>query len=275
MAYGLIETRGRIDDYASAKAKYESIEPIRGRSGDIRPLATRRNDNLTIRKHGDDYVVRLYATDVVTYHANGDVSFLPYASRSTNAVVGAYGPVGVGAEYTSKAGMILRVSHPNYHDSDTARGIRFYDIGTGATLHPDGSLTGTRPLRKFSAAPKAMRDKVLEETGFARFQTWLRTVHRLGAMPAVNVNWRWSRYGSDIDGRTLVDFVKDGTMEGYKGALEAYATTKDLENPTRLLGKMRLAIYACTGCVREEYPPYVTSWAQLNAIEKGIRTYDD
>lgn len=265
MPYGQMDLKGRIDNYKDAEKTYNSIKPIRGRSTDVRPLARRGNDKLTIRKDGDDYIVKMYNTDIVTYHPNGDVSFVPYASVTTGSAVSFYSPEYVSAYYTSKAGMILRVRHPSYEDT------RFYDIGNGATLHPDGSMTGTKPMRLLSAAPKAERDRVLQETGFDRFQLWLRTVHRLGSMPSISVGW--SQWRDTISATRLIELIKDGTIEGYKQALVDFAVMDDLTNPTNLLAKMRTQIYQHTNCITERIVPYVEGWPQLRAVEQGLRRY--
>ena len=84
-----IELPNRMLSYSSALATYNSIKPIRGRSDqNERPLANRRNGNLTIRLEPvtNDIVVRLYQTDIIRY--NDDVVVLdPYPSALTNRVV--------------------------------------------------------------------------------------------------------------------------------------------------------------------------------------------
>ena len=56
-----------VIEYERAKAVYESIKPIRGRAGDIRPLGKRRRDFERVCKVGDNYTYRLYNTDCVIF----------------------------------------------------------------------------------------------------------------------------------------------------------------------------------------------------------------
>lgn len=61
-----------ISSYAGAKRVYESIRPIRGTN--IRPLGYRSKHNSSvIEKDGDNYIIKLYHTDVVTYRPDGSV----------------------------------------------------------------------------------------------------------------------------------------------------------------------------------------------------------
>jgi hypothetical protein len=63
-----------IQNYASAKAKWENTTPIRGYSQDSdRPLHDRSDRNRLIAKSGDTFAARLYNTEVVQYLPNGDV----------------------------------------------------------------------------------------------------------------------------------------------------------------------------------------------------------
>lgn len=62
----------RISSFTEAKARWESVTPIRGTS--LRPLGDRRKQHMQIVKHDEDtYSCRLYYTDLVTYKSNGDV----------------------------------------------------------------------------------------------------------------------------------------------------------------------------------------------------------
>lgn len=56
-----------VIEYERAKEVYESIKPIRGRAGDIRPLGKRRRDFERVCKVGDNYTYRLHNTDCVIF----------------------------------------------------------------------------------------------------------------------------------------------------------------------------------------------------------------
>jgi hypothetical protein len=75
-----------LDSWIKAVSRWERTKPWRGYSAtDERPLDNqRRAKHKTIKRVGDDIVCRLYRTDVVTYHSNGDISLTPWASASTD-----------------------------------------------------------------------------------------------------------------------------------------------------------------------------------------------
>lgn len=75
MAY-TINATFRVASYTEAKAKYESVKPIRGKDDDVRPLGDRRAQHMRIVKNDDDsYACRLYSTDVATFHKDGRAVF--------------------------------------------------------------------------------------------------------------------------------------------------------------------------------------------------------
>jgi hypothetical protein len=66
-----------ISSYDAAKRKHDDIKPIRGRADKVRPLGKRSADYINIHEVGTSinpaYAVRLYLTDIVTYHADGRI----------------------------------------------------------------------------------------------------------------------------------------------------------------------------------------------------------
>lgn len=79
-----------IYTYEDAVRREESIKPIRGKT--IKPLAERTKQYLTIRKEGGEghkpkIIIRLYATDVITFYPTGDITLARYASQTTSRVV--------------------------------------------------------------------------------------------------------------------------------------------------------------------------------------------
>lgn len=60
-------THKAVIEYERAKAVYESIKPIRGRAGDIRPLGKRRRVFERVCKVGDNYTYRFHNTDCVIF----------------------------------------------------------------------------------------------------------------------------------------------------------------------------------------------------------------
>lgn len=276
MPYGQMDMNTTIRNYDHAKAKYENTKPIRGRSVDIRPLEARRNDKLTIRKVGDGYVIKMYHTDIVTYHADGSISFDPYKSITTSQAVNRYTPYAFGATYTSPAGPLISVSTRDWKFADTGvETQRIYNATGGITFHADGTVTGGEPFTHLEAAPKAQRDKVLASVGFTPFALWLKTVSRLGVGSFTGL--RPDHYAPQhIHGAHLVRLLHEanGDAAHYTSIVKEYARPQDLQKGLdNLLSRMRRAIYAHTGCVRQTVLPYATSWTQVRAIETGIRTY--
>lgn len=63
----------RLITYEAASKHYDATKPIRGRAADIRPLARRHNDNLTIYRSASMIKIRLYSTDIITYKVDGSI----------------------------------------------------------------------------------------------------------------------------------------------------------------------------------------------------------
>jgi len=76
----------RVQDYAKAVEIEAEIVPIRGKSPECKPLDKKRNkQSVTIRREGEDVVVKAYYTDLLTYKPDGEivVDTNGYASAST------------------------------------------------------------------------------------------------------------------------------------------------------------------------------------------------
>jgi hypothetical protein len=76
----------RVQDYAKAVEIEAEIVPIRGKSPECKPLDKKRNkQSVTIRRVGEDVVVKAYYTDLLTYKPDGEivVDTNGYASVST------------------------------------------------------------------------------------------------------------------------------------------------------------------------------------------------
>jgi hypothetical protein len=75
----------RIQSFEEAAAHEAAVVPIRGRSPECKPLGKRTATHMQIIKGSDEYICRLYNTDVVTYHVNGDVRICMdgWSSRTT------------------------------------------------------------------------------------------------------------------------------------------------------------------------------------------------
>lgn len=81
--------------YREAKQCYEEVKPIRGRSADVRPLGKRRRDWECIVKVSDTaYAIKLYSTNVVTYHEDGSIDLCTggWPSVSTAELIELHSP---------------------------------------------------------------------------------------------------------------------------------------------------------------------------------------
>ena len=65
-----IRTLGNYDQAAKWDAL---VKPIRGDKDNTKPLGKRSKKHINIRREGDDILVRLYSTDVVTYKPDGSI----------------------------------------------------------------------------------------------------------------------------------------------------------------------------------------------------------
>lgn len=74
--------------YAEADRLERTIKPIRGRSTPTKPLSrNRRKDYINIRRVGENLVVRMYRTDILTLQPDGKLLVERYTSQSTHAVL--------------------------------------------------------------------------------------------------------------------------------------------------------------------------------------------
>ena len=81
--------------YRQAKQRYEEVKPIRGRSGDVRPLGKRRRDWERIVKVSESaYAIRFYSTNVVTYYEDGAIELRTggWPSVSTSEMIAYHSP---------------------------------------------------------------------------------------------------------------------------------------------------------------------------------------
>ena len=82
-----------INSYAGAVRRYNDTKPVRGTN--IHPLGRRTCDaTQTIRMSGDDVIIRLYNTNIVVYHSNGDITLRTgdYDTLLTQQAIDRYSP---------------------------------------------------------------------------------------------------------------------------------------------------------------------------------------
>ena len=97
MTFGYIQNVPHIADYDKAVRIEANIKPIRGRDTSTKPLVSRRQDQLTIRREVDhtnpnqdpNIVIKLYQTDIITFKPCGEIEvFLGnWLTRTTVSVI--------------------------------------------------------------------------------------------------------------------------------------------------------------------------------------------
>jgi len=257
----------RMLSYKDALTKYNAIKPIRGRSEDIRPLARRSNDNLTIRQDPTtkDIIIKLYNTDIIRYDANGDgynnpIHLDPYGSVLTNRVMWSIlGP------------------HVNTHWSDryngpgliTEVGGRYYHTPQFATVQPKETgwelTAGAEPVEIPYLNRKEGR-QALKDTNYYTFKLWLETRIKLGVAEFGH------RYGSspfDWTPRTAVEYLRQGET-GWAEISGRMSNYVSLDTELRTL---REAIYQYEMCYDTKtveyfhsYNEYKNAMNQINRI---------
>ena len=97
MTFGYILNVPQVRSYLSAVMLEGQIKPIRGRDTSTKPLVSRRQDQLTIRREVDhtnpnqdpNIVIKLYQTDIITFKPCGEIEvFLGnWLTRTTVSVI--------------------------------------------------------------------------------------------------------------------------------------------------------------------------------------------
>jgi hypothetical protein len=242
--------RGGILSYEQALAKYNSIVPIRGRNVDTRPVAQRRNDNFTIRMdHKDRVLIRLYATDIVTYNPDGTIELEPYASKLTDDAVRGIFRGAVRPSYACPAGPVLWTGGKYYHTPDFA------------ALDKDLNLiAGSQPFTKYKIDRKASAD-ACRTSGFDQFALWLRTQVRIGADPRQGGRWADQYIGMGVT--SCLDEV-----DRYQDIVRDWSAYADVEAQ---LAALRLKVQKNYGAVTETELPFVEGWKELASVVASKR----
>ena len=247
--------RGGILSYEQALQRHDSIVPIRGRNVEVRPIAQRRNDNFTIRVNQADnsVVIRLYHTDIVTYHKDGTIELDPYASRLTNDAVSGIFRNEVRPNYTSAVGPVLWAK-----DADGNK--RGYYTPDFATLDKGLRLiAGSKPFTKYRIDRKAS-NQACQESGFNQFALWLKTQIRLGLDP--RQGGRWSGHNVYTAARCLDE------VDRYPDIVRDWSAFTIVDTQ---LAALRLQVQKYHDTVTTEEVPYVSDWKELASLAAGKR----
>lgn len=123
-----------LHSYAEAVRVEASIKPIRGRSPECKPLSSnRRKDSVHIRKEGDNIVVRMWHTDIITYYPDETLRVHGYNSMTTRQVLSAILRAGT---FSHKGTCYINCHYdPEY---TTERGTDPNNVRFGQLPLPDG-----------------------------------------------------------------------------------------------------------------------------------------
>ena len=255
-----MELPNRILSYKEAYSKWASIKPIRGRSTDVRPLARRSNDNLTIRRDEDshDIVVTLYYTDIIRYSADGDgynnqIMLTPYPSSLTNRTMWSIlGP------------------HVNTYWSDTNLitevGGRYYHTPQFALVQPHQEgwylVAGAEPIEVPYLNRKEGR-QALRDANYYTFKLWLEARIRLGIAEFGR------RYSGAFDWtpQNAVHYLRQGET-GWAEIAGRMSNSVPLEAELRSL---REAVYQYDLCYDTKTVEYFTSYNEYKNATNQIK----
>ncbi len=254
----------RMLSFDSAFKKYQSIKPIRGRSTDTRPLAARRNDNLTIcQESTGDIVVRLYQTDIIRYNDGGVIVLNPYPSALTNRVLHSILAPHVSTHWSDRDYPL-----PNHI---TEVGGRYYNTPDYALVQPQEqgwTLVGGNEPFEVPRLNRKEAKRVLKEVGYYTFQTWLNTLIRLNNDPRAESRG-WGRPTPfEWSPSQAFQYLTDGE-EGWR---EIAGRMKRGVDVKRELESLRLAVYRAELCYETETVPHFEDYRSLqNALNQMRR----
>jgi hypothetical protein len=254
----IVLPRGGITSYEQAVAKHDSIVPIRGRSTDTRPLGQRRNDNFTIRKLDNGSVaIRLYQTDIITYHDDGTIDLEPYASKLTDEAVNQVLRGAVWASYTSPVGPVLWIR--NSATNNTSMG---YLVDGCATLGKDlNIIAGTKPFTRYSVNRKKANAACAK--GFDQFKLWVQTQVRLGIDPRQGERWGTV----SLSNMALACLDEPDRYADIARGMSTYVTVDSH------LDAIRRQVLTYHDCIEETEVAYVTAYKQLTAIQSSKKRW--
>jgi hypothetical protein len=249
----------RMLSYESAHNKWASIAPIRGRSDqNTRPLANRRNDNLTIRQLQDngDIAVRLYYTDIITYHTDGTITLDPYGSVTTNRLVWSILGPHVNPLWSDSKPHVTKVGGRYYH---TPQYAHIQPRNEGWEL-----IGGSKPI-EVPYLNRKLAKQALKDHDYNTFVVWLETQIRLNLDPR-HLSWRSSPFQHTPS--VLIGYLKDGPS-GWSEIAQRMSTRCELK---RELESIRSAIYKYEMCYEDTVYEYFDSYtAMTNAFKQAAK----
>lgn len=254
----IVLPRGGILSYEQALAKHDSIAPIRGRATDTRPLGQRRNDNLTIRvlPNTNSVAIRLYHTDIITYHTDGTIDLEVYSSKLTDETVSTIFRNAVWTSYTNPVGPVLWT-----RNNGDSKGY-LIDGARGATLDKDlNVIGGTKPFTHYSVNRKKANAACAK--GFNQFKLWVQTQVRLGIDPRQGERWG----NVSLSNIALACLDEPDRYADIARGMSTYVTVDSH------LDAIRRQVLTYHDCIEETEVAYVTSYKQQAAIQSSKKRW--
>lgn len=258
-----------FQNYNDAKNYWENAKPWRGKDPSVRPAGTRRQTTTTVRKDGDDFVVRFHNTDVVRFMPNGSVAFEAYASQSTNAIARRFTPPGVLLDYNSHGffvGILEKEPRPGEKYTDWI----MTKVGQKFKLHPNGEgdwiIEGAQTIKRTLVDVKAA-NKIYKESGYKDFAAFMRAAEKLN--PPEELPY-WQRSKQNWDRRVSRQYV----IEMFKDGLEGWSTLVDqLPRPTQVLEVVRAHLIKENDCLKHTDVDSVTGWHAIRSVASYNRKW--
>ena len=169
-------------DYESASQAWARIKPWRGESEHAERTLDpyRRSRNWTIRRlHDGTIACKLYQTDVVTYHPNGEVTIVPYGLQSTDQFMRQVGPAHLSGHFNANPSVFL----VSVHDTHDWHKRLAYRATQATTFRPDLEhrwvpTTAVTPWVDCKLNRKR-GNKVLKDTRYLEFEAWAKAARSM------------------------------------------------------------------------------------------------
>ena len=257
----LILPSHRMLSHQTALQKWASIKPIRGRATDTRPLAQRRNDNLTIRLDPttNDVVVRLYSTDIIRYEAStGLIHLDPYASTLTNSVVQSILAPHVNPYWGARGtANVTRIMGAYYYTPDYA------------VVQPDQAgwqlVAGDKPF-EVPYLNRKLGKQALMELGYYDYELNLKTQLRLGIDTRSGYRWRSAPY--DWGYYEASKYISD--RDQWHEITVRMSPRCSVE---RELASLRKSLYQYAGAYEVQTVPHFSSYSEVHDALRRIKEF--
>ena len=170
--------------YDYYKNLYESIKPIRGRAEEIKPLGKRTRDwEQVVRAvnpaDGADYIysARLYQTECVRYHPNGDIELRPeqWSTPLTASFIHEHSPFYCYKQY-KKLWVRIQGSGEDRHYPISEEGLTMRYVGAGGVGGYEYEPTTPVVIEKEVVDRSKARDARLP---LKPFLDWAKMMHKL------------------------------------------------------------------------------------------------